>query len=153
MKEIKIDEATGLPELPEGQFWDIQEDFIAIRENAEPSEWRDALQPQAFYDNFAHTRETRAVIRMVEKKSWMRKVTVGEPVLQVRDINQSQIVRSKKYGEWDTTYSPIPRCVESDPVTRENIVERCTEILFQWEMEKARQGLYGHYPPNKLEAF
>lgn len=159
MSDINIDPTTGLPELPEGYFWRISEHRIEIirilQEEGEWSEW-ERIKPKGrrwSTKSVAFEFELRPhpILRLLLPRGYQR---------ARRNLVES-CVAWERYGEgwlemtWEWGAAGPD---EPDPVTPENVIERCQAVLAGWEKRKteeaereARQSLYGDYPPKKLE--
>lgn len=115
----KIDEATGLPELPENHFWRIGDSCVSIMERIPPGGEIEAAESR------------------------------------IRIASKSNLVWTKHYGKWNFDSYFRPQYVAApDPITRENILERCTETLLEWQQEirewAKQKEIKGDYPPKKI---
>lgn len=112
---MNIDEATGLPELPEGYFWRVRADHVQIRLSLPDSEWR----PRDEYGFFMSwigpdegKRETREVeVQVTRSRKGRWGATVSEEVTEVRYeqryVNQSEeVVRAQTEKNGETTRKP-----------------------------------------------
>lgn len=138
---MKIDEATGLPELPEGYVWHIKEHEIRIEE-LRWTNWR-SHSFSGLYDR-PFKWETREVSSKV-KKWWRFPKTVT--TTEYRD-QYGEPVRVKRYDERDSYGYTLEK---PDPVTKDNLLERCEAVYTEWQEQIEREKLYGLYPPNKFE--
>ena len=132
-----IDEATGLPALPEGMFWRIGEHCIRIMSRGEWTKWSDTKGFGCYWGDYDErkTVKCRGVI-------FIRKEEVTE--YRFRELAS---VHGKVFGNRDE-YGAL---IEEDPVTPENVVERCQEVLAAYNEKVEREALYGDYPPKKFE--
>ena len=132
-----IDEATGLPALPEGMFWRIDEHCVHIMRRGEWSEWSDTKRFGGYWCDYDErkTVKSKGVI-------FIRKEEVTE--YRFRELDSVHLV---KFGTRDE-YGAL---IEEDPVTPENVVERCQEVLAAYNEKVEREALYGDYPPKKFD--
>lgn len=134
---FEIDDATGLPALPEGFFWRVNEVSVEIRKRLPDSEWGpiyahwggwSTYQPSGTGESEERTKEVT-----VYKKRFLRKpLKTLELEYEYREINRSEVV--EKIATLD------PR------ITRENLLDLCREAVEAMEARK----LYGDYPPKTL---
>ena len=131
-----IDEATGLPALPEGMFWRIDEHCVHIMRRGKWSEWSDTKRFGGYWCDYDErkTVKSKGVI-------FTRKEEVTE--YRFRELDSVHLV---KFGTRDE-YGAL---IEEDPVTPENVVERCQEVLAAYNEKVEREALYGDYPPKKF---
>lgn len=142
-----IDETTGLPKLPEDHFWRIEENRIQIMESGEWTEWG---APEPYYYE-PDEKESREVIETVSIGVGRRvRIPNGNPPKEEHRYLTHISKYSKRYGKWGYKLSIGEYLLDGNPVTPDNILERCTEVLQEWEDEKKRKELYGDYPPKKL---
>lgn len=148
-----IDPATGLPELPEGHFWNIEENRISIHKTLPDTGWesRDHNYGYNYSYDEEGARETREVVIPLEPGR--RGIKRERTETQYRYVNRHIAVKTSRYGDWD--YVGVSwgwSSTKPDPVTKENIVARCAKVLEDWNEETERQKLYGQYPPKRLES-
>lgn len=139
---MTIDQNTGLPQLPEGYFWRVEEHTITIFADAVWGEWRENVR--GWYQG-SKTAELRV------RKERRRGFLFGSVKVNEVRIKHTQRMHLKTYGEWEFSEGKM-RNTEADPVTPGNVVERCQEVLLEWEADKSRKAIYGDYPPKKLES-
>lgn len=147
----EIDEITGLPRLPEGQYWRIEKNHIRIM--GEP-QWTDWTTTAGAY---RYSLEVEERLRPRDKsKWWEQRMSLKSPkkLTEYRYLLDTELT-GQKFGEWDCEWSYGSMLIKPDPVTRENVVERCQALLEREaaeELKKAQdEAFYGDYPPKKLE--
>ena len=143
---ITIDETTGLPELPEGQFWRVgptRHDNLAMLQLMEKT-------------LVTTTTKRRRVVTEV--------VSDGEKELVSRYIQE--FYKENGLTEWkeeDTPPSAIPENFKKGggrqgrpihyrdtSVTKESILRTAIKIMEKIAEENERATLYGDYPPKSL---
>lgn len=135
-----IDEATGLPALPEGMFWRIGEHCIRIMYEGVWTDWsKDDWLRGTFEEEPVREVETYSGVLFIRKK-----------VEKEFRRRSPYLVSLKRYGEFTGKY-PFRTLEKPDPVTPENVVERCQEVLAAYNEKVEREALYGDYPPKKFE--
>lgn len=142
---IVMDEATGLPALPEGYFWRVGYSELSIMRNAAAGNWSDWVSKNAWrYSDYE--REGRTI--QVGVKRFTRRPVMVE---QSRYRRPARVVAEfvKRYGEWDEDWR-YSCCIEPDPMTRENLYDRACEVYNNWQQKLAERALVGDYPPKKF---
>lgn len=123
----EIDEATGLPVLPDGYFWRVRDYTVEIRRNLPPGPW----YRESYYGEPQTSGDFEKRVRTVGRR-WPRK-----PLIEVesRVVNRSEAV-------W---------AVAGEVVTRDNLLSLARSALADWEDALAREALLGDYPPKRFE--
>ena len=169
--KVVIDEETGLPQLPKGEIWVIEEHRILIKSAPTDKPWKltDGLMVSHYKNHPDYEvrceREnyTPSQIKWFGKNKNTRKhpATKVRETWYVRRINVRDTLWEEGYGTYKTevlgrydqnlsTYVEKV-LVESDPVTHENVIERCEAILAARAETEKREGLYGEYPPKRFD--
>lgn len=150
---MNIDPNTNLPQLPEDHFWSISEHEIAVMKHVPAGEWSEWA-----------SRLGGSILRSTDHDSRENEVTFGRFIKRKKTVKQwrwrysadEKRVFAKRYGVSDSIWErglEIPTlCIEQNPVTTDNILERTTEVYNEWQAKIAREKLYGNYPPKRLEA-
>lgn len=101
------------------------------------SEWSDTREYGGYWSDYDErkTVKSKGVI-------FTRKREVTE--YRFRELDS---VHLDTFGKRDN-YGAL---IEEDPVTPENVVERCQEVLAAYNEKVEREALYGDYPPKKFE--
>lgn len=121
--KLKIDEATGLPELDEGMYWFITPTIISIVKKLPDTEWAPRIPLFVNGDTEGKVVPTG----WFRRKKLYRCVNVTEPVYR-RDYKWQEVT------------------------DRGNLLDRCEEVFNEWKEYKERVKLYGAYPPNRFES-
>lgn len=165
---MTIDEATGLPQLPEGEIWVIEEHRILIKSAPNKSSWKvlEGFLMDLYKNRTGYEVKCKEETYTTTATKWFRKVQVEKTRVLgfVREINVQDTLWEEKYGtytkeshmEYGTTlttqyYYPEEVLVEADPVTPENVIERCEAIIAARAAKAKRESLYGEYPPKKFD--
>lgn len=158
---MKIDESTGLPELPEGYFWRVKRDRVEIRQSLPDSEW-EPFRGMLHWGDSNRTpgcrTETRTVTKTLEEATgrgmWRNRVRSREyEVEEVRYVGRSaEIVAHGTPKTGPQMYRGDDGVLYTQPqmetITRSNLLVQCEGAMEKFEALK----LYGDYPPKKLEA-
>lgn len=159
------DTQTGLPDLPEGHFWHVQEHRIEIVKWGDWTGWQAA--------GFTWPRP-QSITYEVDKKQSHRKrrrwlVTVTEEVTLYR-TREAIPVATAKYGTYETVevtgapggyvtsdfFNPVreitkrERLIDPDPVDASNLLDRANDLFAEWTARVAAQKLYGASPPKRF---
>lgn len=147
---IEIDEATGLPKLPEDHFWRIGDSVIYIMRNIPAGEWGE----WSGNDYSKLYLKTESEAREAGKPRRLLWGDVEPPRMEYRWRWAAKAVEvyTKYYGEWQMDWIRL-QLLEPDPITKSNILERTTEVLEAWNTETALEAeqleIQGDYPPKK----
>lgn len=154
----KIDDATGLPELPEGYFWRVEKQSVSIMEKRPDTEWYATYSPSPHIEP---GREYRDAVSTVTRKAWgLFPVTRTVVSKETRIVNRSQAVVTQKTEEtgekytvrgtirYDNIRMPDQEFKLHKDLTREDLIPLCEKALEKFDNRK----LLGDYPPKKLEA-
>lgn len=146
-----IDEKTGLPVLPEGHFWQFERNALLIKHLTPGTGWSEWVEG-ARETNWRHgngsysVQERTRVIPGIGR--WTKDRQIVENRWASRDFEREIFV--KRFGEWECSFSGW-YCIEPDPMTPENLLERACETLAEWETEQANRSILGNYPPKRFE--
>lgn len=102
---MNIDTATGLPELPEGYFWRINQEDVQIRRRLPDSSWQ-----KRYYGRFGY----------------LDLLDPDEERLEFREID-AEVTKSRQIGHWfwkKTVYEEVPAKTEQF-----RFVERSKKIV------------------------
>lgn len=145
---IKIDEATGLPELPEGHYWYISAEHVQIRKHRPDGDWvRYTLNgyPSTPGDE---ERVEKRVVEVLDTSTFLNRLfRLREEVTENRRVNRSTKVAGGRYGTTLPDYHPKESRV---PTTRANLLERCEDVYTAWRHRVDTETIYGSYPPRKF---
>lgn len=166
---MNIDEATGLPQLPEGEIWVIEEHRILIKSAVIEQPWKltGGHMVVRYKNHPGYEVKCEETTYATTATKWFRKTPVEKTQVLwfVREINVRDTLWEEKYGtytkeshmEYGTTpntqyYYTEEVLVEAGPVTPENVIERCEAILVARAAKEKRESLYGEYPPKKFDS-
>lgn len=159
MSDIVIDPDTGLPQLDDDMYWRIEENAVYIMGWGEWSKWFAGKPEDDYTERERRFRQFDQRLREQQETvtisgSWWRRV--GESHTQIVQypeyrLRQEKLIHSKYYGVWDEYASGLASlCVEPDPVTQDNLLQRTKEVYLDYMNKQGRERLYGDYPPKKF---
>lgn len=130
MSKVKIDKNTGLPFLPEGQYWEIIED-------TEPTKYYEGLGFE--YKTFREMRlyqDNTGRYRDVTKRRWWGKKYSATVLDERPDLLARGRISIGRHGR----------------ITPESCLEAAMDVLESYHAATEEKKLIGKYPPNKLDA-
>lgn len=129
MNEIKIDEVTGLPELPKDHFWRVNPNAIDVYRRLPDTDFQKYRRHFTDRDNWGVKSEYVSEIRTsffgLNKTQY------------VKFVNRRIFIAGDSYG--------------GDSVTRANLLERAINIRKEMLEYEENQKIMGEYPPKKFE--
>lgn len=143
MTRYEIDDATGLPKLPEDHFWSVYPNRVVIRKSLPPTEWS-KVRRTGFVD-YLGREETRST--SVQPKNLFKKEKVEKEYRLVNRYEEVAHMVSDPTGEVIQHRNGFEEVLR-EPVTKENLLALCEKATDKWEAQK----IYGDYPPKKFEA-
>lgn len=140
MTDINISSITGLPELPEGQYWKVCK--------SEPF-WlgSDETYSLGIFENVERNRTT----------DWSKEVPTGTEVESRKQSSRGFLGIKKTWTEHRVHYVKVePRCVYGRSFdgylpTKFDVSDLAYEIMADLADRAHTESLLGCYPPNKLE--
>lgn len=134
-----IDETTGLPELPEGQWWRVEEE-----EAPGLAVYAKSIQVSIVERYREYRKEHRYRV------NWFGRYVPSGLTIDLWTDNdrvlRTQTIYSEKPGIWG--YYPVPR----NEVTHGDVLRTAKLIIESRDREIAAAALLGDYPPKKLGA-
>ena len=128
--KFKIDKRTGLPELPENQYWEIIEDTEPTRYYEGLSfEYKQFREMRLYRDNTGRHKE------VTKRRWWGKKYTAS-----VLDEQPELLARGR-----------INKGAQG-VITKESCLDAAMDVLERHQAKLEADTLIGKYPPNKLDA-
>lgn len=159
MSNFEIDPNTGLPKLPEGLYWRVQEFYISIVREDTWDDW--ALNERCQCEDISYD-GPQCGPRM-DGWSWFfrepRRDEVGREALgpEARYVTApgGGYKHEVRRGYSETVAVNTYTTLLVGETTRDNVIERCESLLDKYlreaEIQEMKDKLYGDYPPKKLE--
>lgn len=172
---MSVSSETGLPSLPDGYFWRVNETSVEIRKTLPDTKWIPILDGctrvlAGLYNlDIDQTRETKQgepYTVQEQMKNWWgltrKKTRTLHPILE-RAVNRSQriliqftkevgreTVPGSIYPPGHKYYRPEFKQAVYAKVTEDEIRRIASELIDKFGINERAKGLVGDYPPKKL---
>lgn len=140
-----IDETTGLPELPEGQFWRVEK---AERNHGGLFvEYRMPPFQLSIYRRFKQTRKVPKEVRWLPGIVWGTRET---ETIEEQRMNSQSIFIMESEAPPENTEGPRNEPRRNDRLTADAILRTAHRIMEERAERERVRNLIGDYPPKSL---